>query len=222
MTEMTRKQEFLAVALDLFAENGYEATTVNEIIDRLQASKGGFYHYFKSKEEVLEAVAMQQIEAEIAVTQRTAADDRMPAAEKINRVLSEVLVSKARSLETRQKISRVFEHKGNAKLLRKIAEYKMQALHGPYLAIIEQGIREGVFATAYPEEAAEQAIQLMIILSSAVTRLASGAAGRIRADRDGLARRKIAAYLAAIERIWGARPGTINSTEVHAEFTDSL
>src|SRR5699024_8960738 len=44
------------VALKLFAENGYEATSVNEISKKAEISKGLIYHYFSSKEELLKVI----------------------------------------------------------------------------------------------------------------------------------------------------------------------
>ena len=52
-----RKQEFLDAAQKLFYEQGYDQTSVNTIIDAVGVSKGTFYHYFKSKEDLLDALA---------------------------------------------------------------------------------------------------------------------------------------------------------------------
>ena len=45
-----RRQEFLDTARELFYSKGYEETSVNDILKKLDLSKGTFYHYFKSKE----------------------------------------------------------------------------------------------------------------------------------------------------------------------------
>lgn len=47
------KNQILEAAWELFREKGYENTTVNDIIKRAGTSKGGFYYYFKAKEELL-------------------------------------------------------------------------------------------------------------------------------------------------------------------------
>lgn len=39
----------------LFIEKGYEQTSIQDILDALQLSKGGLYHHFKSKEEISKA-----------------------------------------------------------------------------------------------------------------------------------------------------------------------
>ena len=45
--------KILNAAWKLFEEKGYEETTVDEIIEATHTSKGTFYHYFKSKEDLL-------------------------------------------------------------------------------------------------------------------------------------------------------------------------
>ena len=40
-------------AWELFYEQGYEATTIEEIIERSGTSKGSFYHYFEGKDALL-------------------------------------------------------------------------------------------------------------------------------------------------------------------------
>ena len=52
-----RKQEFIDAAEKLFKENGIVETTVNSIVKELNVAKGLFYYYFKSKEDVIEAIS---------------------------------------------------------------------------------------------------------------------------------------------------------------------
>ena len=51
-----RLTEILDAAEKLFATKSYDLTTVNDILEVVGIGKGTFYHYFKSKEEVMEAV----------------------------------------------------------------------------------------------------------------------------------------------------------------------
>ena len=51
-------QKILDVSLKLFLEKGYEETTILDIVDNLGGlSRGAFYHHFKSKDEVLNALS---------------------------------------------------------------------------------------------------------------------------------------------------------------------
>ena len=46
-----RKQELIEIAAKLFAEKGYEAVSVRDILDVVDGAPGMFYYYFKSKNE---------------------------------------------------------------------------------------------------------------------------------------------------------------------------
>ncbi|TAK29610.1 MAG: TetR/AcrR family transcriptional regulator [Chloroflexota bacterium] len=48
-----RREEFFDVATRIFKEKGYRAATVQDIVDEMGITKGAFYHYFASKEDLL-------------------------------------------------------------------------------------------------------------------------------------------------------------------------
>ena len=52
-----RKNEFIDVAEKLFKENGIVDTTVNSIIKDMDVAKGLIYYYFKSKDDVIDAIS---------------------------------------------------------------------------------------------------------------------------------------------------------------------
>jgi AcrR family transcriptional regulator len=52
-TETSARGRVLAAAIDLFARQGYDATSVAEVIAQAGVAKGGFYHHFASKEDLL-------------------------------------------------------------------------------------------------------------------------------------------------------------------------
>ena len=51
------KGKIIAAAWELFYEQGYEDTTVEEIIERSATSKGSFYHYFDGKDALLSSLS---------------------------------------------------------------------------------------------------------------------------------------------------------------------
>ena len=51
--ERNTKGKIINAAWDLFYEQGYEDTTVEEIIEKSGTSKGSFYHYFEGKDGLL-------------------------------------------------------------------------------------------------------------------------------------------------------------------------
>ena len=53
---MTRKEKIVLNSLKLFSLKGYLSTSLEDILQNSQISKGGFYNYFKSKEDLFHAV----------------------------------------------------------------------------------------------------------------------------------------------------------------------
>jgi TetR/AcrR family transcriptional regulator, cholesterol catabolism regulator len=47
------RQEILRAAARLFQQQGYDGTSMNDIAAALKLSKGGLYHYFQGKDEIL-------------------------------------------------------------------------------------------------------------------------------------------------------------------------
>ncbi len=51
------KSKIVSAAWKLFYENGFEDTTVDEIVELSGTSKGSFYHYFESKDSLIGSLA---------------------------------------------------------------------------------------------------------------------------------------------------------------------
>src|SRR5437588_8340975 len=47
------EERIIASAVALFAEQGFDATTVQQVVDRAEVTKGALYHYFDSKDDLL-------------------------------------------------------------------------------------------------------------------------------------------------------------------------
>ncbi len=52
-TTVEPRQEILRTAARLFQQQGYDATSMNDVAAALRLSKGGLYHHFQSKDEIL-------------------------------------------------------------------------------------------------------------------------------------------------------------------------
>jgi len=59
--ERTRA-EIVACAKELFYRRGYGATSFSDIVDAAGLYRGNIYHYFKTKDEILEAVVAQRVQ----------------------------------------------------------------------------------------------------------------------------------------------------------------
>lgn len=51
------KMKIVNAAWELFYENGYESTTIEDIIERSETSKGTFYHHFSGKDALLSTLS---------------------------------------------------------------------------------------------------------------------------------------------------------------------
>ncbi|TME77617.1 MAG: helix-turn-helix transcriptional regulator [Chloroflexi bacterium] len=77
-----RRDAFLDVAQRLVQAKGYEAMSIQDVLDELEASKGAFYHYFDSKQALLEAVVERFADVAIAELAPVLSDPKLPALRK--------------------------------------------------------------------------------------------------------------------------------------------
>jgi AcrR family transcriptional regulator len=71
------RQEILRTAARLFQQQGYDATSMNDVAAALKLSKGGLYHHFQSKDEILYEImdhAMQITQERVINPVRSIAD----------------------------------------------------------------------------------------------------------------------------------------------------
>ena len=94
----TARERILAAAVDLFATQGYDATSVTQVIDRAGLTKGGFYHHFASKDTLLYEVygdlITRQLERMDAIVAR-----RLPPAETLRTLIVDLVESTASSAQ---------------------------------------------------------------------------------------------------------------------------
>ncbi|MBO0991873.1 TetR/AcrR family transcriptional regulator [Bacillus sp. SD088] len=77
---MLKKQLIMEKALELFAKQGFEATSVQQITDHCGISKGAFYLSFKSKDELILTLIdhfMMQITSDIDYLVKTSSEDKL-------------------------------------------------------------------------------------------------------------------------------------------------
>jgi len=71
------RNAILSHSLDLFSTNGYDATSVADICDQAQVSKGAFYHHFPSKQDLFLALMttwLDNVDGMFQTAGETAAD----------------------------------------------------------------------------------------------------------------------------------------------------
>lgn len=147
---VNRKDEILKVARNLFLNKDYEKTTMLDIMDALNIAKGTIYHYFKSKEALLEAVIEDIVEENIKQMRILVKNSSKNALEKI-----QILVNAGNISQDNDKIVKQLHKPANDALHSRLLAAALMKQAPLYAEIIQQGCDEGVFETGAPLECAE-------------------------------------------------------------------
>ena len=73
----------LKTAVQLFRDNGFEGTRIQDIARRLRISEATFFNYFATKHSVLEAVAADLVDRSMELLHRDVVDDHRPVPERL-------------------------------------------------------------------------------------------------------------------------------------------
>lgn len=192
-----RRKEILETAECLFITKGYTKTTVNDILKEIGIAKGTFYHYFKSKEEVMDEIIMRIIKEDVAKAKVIVSNPNIPVLEKLFRVLME---QSPKSGDVKDKMIEQFHQPNNAEMHQKSIVQSIIHLSPVLAEILEQGIDEGVFSTPYPQETIE------LLLSSAQVIFDEG----LFEWKPEEMMRRVKAYIKMMEVSVGAKEGSFD------------
>jgi AcrR family transcriptional regulator len=151
---MTLKEKIVDAAYELFGEKGYEKTSVAEIIDRAGASKGGFYHHFKSKEGILETISFNYVDQIRKHYDELLKDDKLSVVEKFMESFYRLNSLKVGAVKDWDKIKNLYTFKDNHIVLMRMGNRFERETSRYYHRLIEQGVEEGIFQVVYPAELA--------------------------------------------------------------------
>ena len=203
-----RRQELLDAAFDLFYEKGYHKTSINDVIAKVGVTKGAFYYYFKSMEDVVEIIAMEEASKLMAVAHKYGEDTTLDALEKIKGLIGEAINYGMINIEKRKRLVKLMQDEENAKLAKRI-QSKIYELSFPLvLKIIKQGMDEEIFKIGYAEDAAELYIHLSSIYKVTLNRLLEEVPGDF--DVTNIITRKLALYQQVLETVLGLEKGQLN------------
>ena len=192
-----RRKEILETAERLFLTKGYTKTTVNDILKEIGIAKGTFYHYFKSKEEVMDEIIMRIIKEDVAKAKVIVSNPNIPVLEKLFRVLME---QSPKSGDIKDKMIEQFHQPNNAEMHQKSLVQSIIHLSPVLTEILEQGIEEGIFSTSYPQETIE------LLLSSAQVIFDEG----LFQWKPEEMMRRVKAYIKMMEVSVGAKEGSFS------------
>ncbi|MCW9129590.1 TetR/AcrR family transcriptional regulator [Bacillus paramycoides] len=192
-----RRNEILDTAEKLFVTKGYTKTTVNDILKEIGIAKGTFYHYFKSKEEVMDEIIMRIIKVDVAKAKAIVSNPNIPVLDKLFRILME---QSPKSGDIKEKMIEQFHQPNNAEMHQKSLVQSIIYLSPVLTEVLKQGIEEGIFSTPYPQETIE------LLISSAQVIFDDGL---FQWKPEEMMRRAIA-YIKMMEASVGAKEGSFD------------
>ena len=150
-----RRAEMIDCAQALFLAKGYERTTISDVIAATGLSKGAFYHHFRAKEDLLEAIAERFAREALTQALDVQSDPSLTALDRLNRLLAMSRDWKAENIGPLRAMFTVLLRPENAILYHRIVEAVFHGMAPTVAAIIADGEREGVFSTPDETLAAE-------------------------------------------------------------------
>jgi AcrR family transcriptional regulator len=157
-----RRDELLNTAERLIYHKGYELMTVQDILTELNIAKGTFYHYFASKESLLEALIARMLDDAETLLQPIVTTPNLPALEKLQQFFTTLTRWKAAEHKALLlAVLRVWYANENA-LTRHLSSTATTERLAPLLSsIVKEGIAQGSFTTPYSDEMGELIIALI-------------------------------------------------------------
>ncbi|WP_101842889.1 TetR/AcrR family transcriptional regulator [Halobacillus sp. Marseille-P3879] len=137
------RQRLIESGINLFDEKGFTETSVEDITKELQVTKGTFYYYFKSKQQLLRDIHLGYIEYLLNNQEEILKDPGKDSKDKLRATIYMII----HSIQSQKKSARIFFRE-----MRNLApEYLKQNMEKRDLfrknvqRIVEEGVREGCF-----------------------------------------------------------------------------
>jgi AcrR family transcriptional regulator len=203
-----RREAFVEVSLRLIQAKGYEQMSIQDVLDELDASRGAFYHYFASKLALLQAAVDHIVAAAMEAVSPVAADPRLSAAQKIERLFSGIAGWKAERRELMLALLEVWYSDDNAIVRDKVRRSSVAVLVPLLSTIVEQGRVEGVFSARSPDGAARAVVALLLgAQDMAIELFFARQAGEIPFE---IVAERFAGLAEALTRVLGAPVGSLS------------
>jgi AcrR family transcriptional regulator len=213
-----KRNQILDATQRLIFSKGYERMTLQDIRNGLQISSGAFYHYFDSKQAVLEAF-IERIQQE---TEKPLLpilhDPHLSALEKLQGFFNTLDRLRIAHKADVVALARVWYTDENAIIRQKVDEAIVKQRAPLLNEIVRQGIGEGLFTTDYPDQAGEVILSLLQGMGNTHARLLFSPEQEQEELHKRIARivDTHAAYMDAIERVLGAPPHSLYRADPEA------
>ena len=161
-THAVRRDAFVDVAQRLIATKGYEAFSIQDVLDELAASKGAFYHYFGSKGDLLEAVVERMADAVEASWSGVMARTDLTAAQRLQAIFETSAQYKNARRDLSLAILEAWLSDNNAVTRDKLRAMVRSRVSTVLATIIREGVATGEFTASDPEGTANVVLALLL------------------------------------------------------------
>jgi AcrR family transcriptional regulator len=208
-----RRNEILDVARKLVYTKGYEQMSIQDILDELKISKGAFYHYFDSKQALLDELIERIMDDAERILRPIVEEKDLSAIDKLRKYFDAAGQWKVSQKTFMLDLFRVWHADANAIMRQKQEAASIKRIAPMLSEIVRQGVAEGVFSTKYPEQFAGMFVGISRGFEDKLFEL-------LLADHsppDALEQLEavIGAYSDSMERILGAAPGSLPLVDVN-------
>lgn len=161
-----RRAEIMDAAMLLFMEKGYTNTTTQDIVDKVNISRGLLYYHFKNKEDILYCLVERYSEKLLRDIHVIVNDDDKTAIEKIRDFIDATIISTDNVSAEGTELQKTVDLEENRYMLDKLSHKLIEKLTIYFERIINQGISEKVFSVKYPSETAEFLMTAYVFVSN--------------------------------------------------------
>lgn len=161
-----RRTEIMDAAMLLFMEKGYANTTTQDIVDKVNISRGLLYYHFKNKEDILYCLVERYSEKLLRDIHVIVNDDDKTAIEKIRAFIDATIISTDNVSAEGTELQKTVDLEENRYMLDKLSHKLIEKLTIYFERIINQGISEKVFSVKYPSETAEFLMTAYVFVSN--------------------------------------------------------
>lgn len=148
---MSIKEQILKSAQKFFFSIGYNQTSIQMIIDDLGIAKGTFYHHYKSKMQVMQAVAEIIVTSGVETVKPYIYESEDDAIKKFNYFLTTLAQWKMDKMDILYTIFKVMYSDDNLPFRESINEKNLEQYMPIINHIVRQGIKEGTMSTEYED-----------------------------------------------------------------------
>lgn len=160
-----RIAEILDAAEPLFYAKGYHKTAISDIVKKMGVAQGTLYYYFKSKDEILEALINRHMSTFTSAIKPIIYSDSMTPPHKIASVIQAIF----RTIQYKDGLLFDFLHSDRAlHLASKLSRQSKQLVAPWLLEIIEEGKQQNYFQVSHPQAAMSLVLSIIFCLIDAI------------------------------------------------------